>query len=216
MLHALRLAGEFFARLEKIDEAISDAVAAGRCQHCEGPLHRGNYQRKPRGGLLAVTGEAFTIRHSLCCGRRGCRKRATPPSLRFLGRRVYLEVVVIVASMVVQAIATTTRTAMAALGIPLRTLRRWSDWWRGIFPRLPVWMEFRARFVPQPPEEKDLPRSLVVRLDGDGARPAGTSGGSASEAVLLLAARHLAPATTSSVAEGSRFVTAAMPQPAGT
>jgi hypothetical protein len=210
MLHALRLAGEFFARLEKIDKAIADAVAAGRCQHCEGPLHWGNYQRKPRGALLAVTGEASTIRHSLCCGRRGCRKRATPPSLRFLGRRVYLEVVVIVASMVVQAMAVTARTALATIGIPLRTLRRWRDWWRGIFPRLPVWMELRARFVPPPPDEKELPRSLVVRLDGDGDRPAATAGGSVREAVLLLAARHVAPATTNSIAEGSRFVTAAM------
>ncbi len=214
MLHALRLAGEFFARLEKMDEAIAATVAAGRCQHCGGPLHRGNYQRKPRGGLLAVTGECFTLRHSLCCGRRGCRKRATPPSLRFLGRRVYLEVAVIVASMVVQVVAMTARAALAATGIPQRTLRRWGSWWRGTLPRLPVWMELRARFAPPPPDEKDLPRSLVWRLDGDDARPDVVAGGSVSEASLLRAARYLAPATTSSVAEGSRFVTAAMAQTA--
>jgi hypothetical protein len=212
MLHALRLAGEFFARLEKMDKAIADAVAAGRCQHCDGPLHRGNYQRKPRGGLLAVTGEAFTVRHSLCCGRRGCRKRATPPSLRFFGRRVYLEVVVVVASMVVQMVAMTARAAIAATGIPLRTLRRWGDWWRGAFPRLPVWRELRARLVPPPPDEKDLPRSLVARLAGGGARPDAAGGSSVSEPTLLLAARHLAPATTNSIAEGSRFVTAALAQ----
>lgn len=209
MLHALRLAGEFFARLEKIDEAIASAVAAGRCQHCEGPLHRGNYQRKPRGALLAVTGEAFTVRHSLCCGRRGCRKRATPPSLRFLGRRVYLEVVVIVASMVVQAIAMTARTALATTGIPLRTLQRWGTWWRRIFPRLPVWLELRARFVPPPPDETELPRSVVTRFSGDSARSDAAGSGCVNEATLLLVARHLAAATTTSVVEGSRFVTAA-------
>lgn len=209
MLHALRLVGEFFARLEKMDKAIADAVAAGRCQHCEGPLHWGNYQRKPRGGLLAVTGEAFTVRHSLCCGRRGCRKRATPPSLRFLGRRVYLEVVVIVASMVVQAVAMTAQAALATLGIPLRTLRRWRSWWMEVFPKLPVWMELRARFVPPPPDETDLPRSLVTRLRSDGARP-DAGGVSVDEASLLLTARHLAPVTTTSVVEGSRFVTVAL------
>ena len=98
MMHVQRLAGEFFARLEKLDEVIAATVAAGGCRHCEGPLHQGNYHRKPRGGIVATAGEAFTRRHSLCCGRRGCRKRALPPSLRFLGRRVYLEVVVVLAS----------------------------------------------------------------------------------------------------------------------
>lgn len=207
MLHALRLAGEFFARLEKMDEAIAAAVAAGRCQHCDGPLHRGNYQRKPRGAFLAAAGEAFTIRHSLCCGRRGCRKRATPPSLRFLGRRVYLEVVVVVASMVVQAVAMTARAAMPIVGIPLRTLRRWSDWWRETFPKLAAWKELRARFVPPPPDETDLPRSLVARLGGDGAPPGAAGGMSVNEASLLSTARYLAPVTTSSVVAGSRFVT---------
>jgi hypothetical protein len=207
MLHAVRLVGEFFARLAEMDEAIAAAVAACRCQHCQGPLHRSDYQRKPRGALLAVTGEAFTIRHSLCCGRRGCRKRATPPSLRFLGRRVYLEVVVIVASIVAQAMAM--RAAIAVTGVPERTLRRWGDWWRGIFPRLPVWLELRARFVPPPPDETDLPRSLVARLAGEGARPGTAADGSVNETALLLASRHMAPATTTSVEEGSRFVTAA-------
>jgi hypothetical protein len=170
----------------------------------------GNYQRKPRGGLLAVAGEAFTLRHSLCCGRRGCGKRAMPPSLRFLGRRVYLGVVVVVASMVAQAMALSARVAIAATGMPLRTLRRWGRWWRVTLPKLPVWLELRARFVPPPPDEADLPRSLVARLSGDGARPEDGCGGSVNEGGLLLAACHLAPATTNLVVEGSRFVTAAM------
>lgn len=208
MLHAIRLAGEFFARLEKIDEAIAAAVAAGRCEHCDGPLHKGNYRRKPRGGLLAVTGETSTIRHSLCCGRRGCRKRATPPSLRFLGRRVYLEVVVVIASMVVQAVALTERAALATVGIPLRTLRRWSTWWRESFPRLPWWRELRARFEPPPPDETDLPRSLVAGLATGGAG----DGVTVNDSSLLLTARHLAPVTTMSVVKGSGFVTAAFTQ----
>lgn len=181
-----------------MDEVIAAAVAAGRCRHCEGPLHRGDYRRKPRGALLAAAGEAFTRRHSLCCGRRGCRRRALPPSLRFLGRRVYLEVVVVVASMIAQAVAMTARTAITATGVPLRTLRRWSTWWRETFPRLPVWVELRARFIPPPPNEAELPRSLLARLGAEDAE------------TVLLAARYLAPATTTSVAEGSRFVTAAL------
>jgi len=211
MMHPQRLAGEFFARLEKLDEMIAATVAAGRCRHCEGPLHQGNYHRKPRGGLVATAGEAFTRRHSLCCGRRGCRKRALPPSLRFLGRRVYLEMVVLLASVMAQILATA-REAVAASGVPLRTLRRWGCWWREVFPRLPTWAELRARFVPPPPDETQLPRSLLVRLGGDGAHREDGGEGFADGEVLLLSARYLAPVTSDSVADGSRFVTAAMAQ----
>jgi hypothetical protein len=177
-------------------------VAAVQFRHCAGPLHQGNYHRKPRGALIATAGEALTRRHSLCCGRRGCRKRTLPPSLRFLGRRVYLEVVVVLASVIAQIVATA-REAVAASGVPVRTLRRWGVWWREVFPRLPTWAELRARFTPPPPDEAQLPRSLFARLGGEGL---------ADEEALLRSARYLAPATSDSVVEGSRFVTAALAQ----
>ncbi len=214
MMPTERLPGEVFARLEEIDRKIAEGVAAGRCRHCEGPLHQGNYQRKPRGGLVGAAGEAFTRRYSLCCGRRGCRKRALPPSLRFLGRRVYLEAVVVLASVMAQILATA-REAVAASGVPLRTLRRWGSWWREVFPTLPLWAELRARFVPPPPDETELPRSLVARLDDGDHRAGGTGPPLVDLAALLATARYLAPATTGSVVEGSRFVTAALAQVGG-
>jgi hypothetical protein len=124
MWHDESLDGEWFEKLAKIDERIAIAVAAARCPRCGGPLHRGNYQRKPRGGRIGPAGEAFTLRHSLCCGRRGCRKRALPPSLRFLGRRVYLEAVVVIAT-VHAMLAAAMRAAQDITGVPARTLRRW-------------------------------------------------------------------------------------------
>ncbi len=96
-LHDLELRGEFFERLFSWDEAIAERVAAEGCRHCGGPQHQSSDERKPRGGLIAGAGEAFSMRHSLGCGREGCRKRALPPSLRFLGRRAYLEAVVLLA-----------------------------------------------------------------------------------------------------------------------
>lgn len=206
MLHVARLAGEFFSRLEKLDKAIAAKVAAGRCRHCDGPLHQGNYHRKPRGALIAPGGEAFSLRHSLCCGRRGCRKRALPPSLRFLGRRVYLEVVVVLASVLAQTMATI-GAATAASGVTWRTLRRWGTWWREVFPRLPTWAELRARFVPPPPDEARLPQSLIARLGAERERSAIPE--PALGNTMVLAARALAPVTTESVLEGSRFVVAA-------
>lgn len=205
MMPVSRLGLEIFEGLEKIDGAIAAAVAAGRCPYCGGPLHRANYRRKPRGGLLACAGEASTLRHSLCCGRRGCRKRSLPPSLRFLGRRVYLEAAVILGSVLALA-QSCMRAAADVAGVPARTLRRWGAWWRDVFPASATWAELRARFVPPAPDETDLPRSLLQRLqstcDGAGARdPTGDA--------MVLAARYLAPVTTESVADGSRFVRAA-------
>jgi hypothetical protein len=193
---------EFFASLTRLDAELARQVAASGCRWCGGRLHRANYQRKPRGGLLAEVGEAFTIRHSLCCGAEGCRRRALPPSLRFLGRRVYLEVVVLLACMVAQLVSTL-REACAATGVPSWTLRRWRGWWRTAFVQSPTWAELRARLAPPPPSEADLPRSLVVRIEAElrrrGPPPPIVE-------VCRLVARLLAPATSSSVPDGSRFV----------
>src|SRR4051794_40995532 len=98
MFGGIVLGRKFFSALEREDAALADLVAKGGCRRCGGPLHRGHYKRKPRGGALAAAGEVFALRHSLCCGH--CRRRKLPPSLRFLGRRVYLGAVVIVAAAV--------------------------------------------------------------------------------------------------------------------
>jgi hypothetical protein len=203
MSHESMFGEEWFASLEEFDRQIAQAVAAEGCRHCGGPLHQGNYERKPRGAQIAGAGEAFTVRHSLCCGREGCRRRALPPSLRFLGRRVYLEAVVLLAT--VQAMALERlRQAREATGVPVRTLRRWHRWWTEAFPSSVVWTELRARFVPPPPAESDLPRSLIERAEGVlGVEAVATN-------VLLLAARWLSPVTTQSVPDGSRFVIAAL------
>jgi hypothetical protein len=202
MLHDLRLGEEFFAMLAGFDAEIAGRVAAAGCPHCGGPLYQANYERKPRGAGIAAAGEAFTLRHSLCCGREGCRRRATPPSLRFLGRRVYLEAVVLLASAMVQ-VADALRSARALTRVPGRTLRRWGTWWRSTFPQGSLWTALRARFRPPPPDEAVLPTSLLVRLGADlddGGLPPALGD------ICQLAARLIAPATTRSVPDGSRFV----------
>jgi len=166
MLHELVFGVEFFARLEAIDARMAAQLAAQGCPFCGGPLHQGNYLRKPRGALLASGGELYSLRRSLCCGWRDCRRRVLPPSLRFLGRRVYLEVVVLFATVVMQLV-NAVREASAATAVPPRTLRRWASWWIGMFPASPTWVELKARFVPPPPDESHLPASLVERLECD-------------------------------------------------
>jgi hypothetical protein len=124
---------------------------------------------------------------------------------------VYLEVVVVLASVMAE-VAATARAAEAASGVPWRTLRRWGSWWREVFPRLPTWAELRARFVPPPPDEAQLPGSLLARLVGQEHRPDHNGDGVADAKALLLCARYLAPTTSDAVVEGSRFVTAAFAQ----
>ena len=196
MFDPFELRGEFFEGLMAIDEAIVERAAEEPCRDCGGPLHRADYPRKPRGGQLAGAAELFGRRFSLCCGRDGCRRRATPPSVRFLGRRVYVGVVVIVAS----AIALMTMGAGAivrATGVPARTMRRWLRWWQGPFTTSAPFVELSARLVPAP-ERRRLPLSILDRLAVDG------SGG----VVKLLA--WLTPITTASNPDGSRWLRAAM------
>jgi hypothetical protein len=203
MLHQLRLGREFFSLLASLDAELCRQVAAGGCRRCGGPLHQAHYQRKPRGAVMAAAGEAFTRRYSLCCGRRGCRKRTLPPSLRFFGRRVYLEAVVLLASAAAQLVSTL-RVAQDATGVAGRTLRRWGRWWREGFTRSASWTELRARLRPPAPDEAQLPRSLIERLDADAAGP---SARATPSRLCLLAARCLAPATTT-MPDAARFVRA--------
>jgi len=114
-----------------------------------------------------------------------------------------LEVVVLLASVRAMALRTL-RRAREATGVPARTLRRWRGWWTEAFPSSAVWTQLRARFVPPPPAESELPRSLLERADAVlGAEVVATN-------VLLLAARWLSPVTTQSVPDGSRFVVAVL------
>ena len=180
--------------LVAIDEETCLRVAAAGCSWCGGPLHRSDYPRKPRGGLLAVGGEVFTLRLSLCCGRQGCRRRATPPSVRFLGRRVYLGAAVILSSIVAQGLATA-RKVKQATGIAARTVARWRRWWQTGFVQSRLFEAERGRFMP-PLVIAELPASLVERFQVLAA----------DAAALVRTLGFCSPLTTTSVADGSRFV----------
>jgi hypothetical protein len=191
MFDQIVLGREFFELLERQDEAITDRVAAAGCRACEGVLHRGDYNRKPRGGLFARAGEDFVRRFSLCCASEGCRKRATPPSLRFLGRRVYLGAVVILASLVADALGVA-GAIRRATGVPARTTRRWLGWWRGPFLDTAVFVAIRARLIGV--EVARLPASILDALTGAATKRVQT--------MLEL----VAPITTRSVPDGARFL----------
>jgi hypothetical protein len=192
MFDRIGLGRELFAMLTAVDVQILERTAAGMCQFCGGPLHRGDFSRKPRGGLLAAAGEVFTRRFSLCCGREGCRRRTTPPSVRFLGRRVYLGAVVILASVIALA-AASARACERVTGVAPRTLRRWARWWRGPFIATPVFADLSSRIVADIPGAA-LPTALLVRFPGEAP----------SRVAALLA--WLTPLTTASAPDNARLV----------
>jgi len=202
MVPGLVLELKFFHRLEEIDRALALAVRAGGCTHCGGPLHFSNYLRKPRGGCFGASAESQALRYSLCCGQDGCRKRSLPPSLRFLGARVYVGAVLLLASFWAQVLGGVKAAAQASR-VPVRTLQRWGTWWRSEFVTTTFWQELRARFVPPAPDANDLPRSLVEHFIREGLRGVHHP---PIEEVLLMVAHHMAPITTNSVADSSIFV----------
>lgn len=200
MWHDSCLEREFFASLVVVDRALVEAVQKRSCPKCGGALHRRDYVRKPRGGLLARAGEEFRIRFSLCCSRDGCRRSVLPPSLRFFGRRVYLEAVMLLACLWV-LLGVPIKESKAITGVPEKTMRRWLSWWTSDFLSTSTWIWMRGRLMP-PIDEALLPRSLLERV----AMRIGESPGVGD--VLTKAARWLAPLTTRSMSDVPRFVRA--------
>ena len=146
-----------------------DLAAAGRapgCRGCGGRLHVANYERKPRCGPGAPPPEGFELRLSFCCGREGCRRRSTPPSVRFLGRRVYIGAVVVLVGALRNG-PTPKRSAelQRLFRVSARALDRWRRWWRETFPPSRFRTSLRGRLA-SPVDAETLPASLLDRLGG--------------------------------------------------
>ena len=168
--------------LLEIDRELAVRAREAGCLRCGGRLDSATYPRKPRGGPARAPGEIHTRRLSFCCAR--CNKRMTPPSVRFLGRRVYYGAVVVLAC--VKALTAKRIIELTAmLGVDRRTLRRWRRWWREAFVHLSWWRLEKARFSPALDHGR-LPGALLERFGG------------ALEPPLVALLRFLSPITTRS------------------
>lgn len=185
-MHKLLADARFYEELLRIDRDLARVVEDARCPTCGGPLHTADYPRRPRGGPAGLEGHGS--RFSFCCGVVGCRLRATPPSVRFLGRRWFFAPVVVLVSALRHGVTKRRLEAVRAwLGAQVcrRTVERWRSWWLLAFSASPHWTASRGRFVP-PVATKRLPLSLLERF-----------GGSEREQ-LTAALRFLSPLTTAS------------------
>lgn len=169
---------KFFQDLMEADRVEARRQQVAGCPRCGGPLDRADYPRKPR-GLRPEWEGLFSRRLSLCCRREGCRRRRTPQSVRFLGRRVYVGAVVLLAATISVA------AAMALSGAARPTVHRWASWWSGTLPESAFWRLARARLMP-PLDETRLPGALLDRFQDD------------RESALLQTLRFVAPVTVPS------------------
>ena len=172
MFHALLGDAKFWALLLEVDLEIVRIAQAAGCFWCSGRLDRGDYPRKPRGIPWSVESE-HARRPSLCCATLECRRRQTPPSVRFFGRRVYAAPLFLVGCLI-ESLAHAIATA--------RTRRRWLTWWRTVFI-MGTWWQGARGLLASPIDESALPGSLLARF----AFPV--------EVALVKCLRFLAPST---------------------
>jgi hypothetical protein len=154
----------FFSLLFQFDQDLAEKTRTKGCR-CSGRLDVANYWRKPRGGPEGLSA-AFDLRLSFCCATDGCRKRATPPSVRFLGRRVYFMPIFVLVTAMGRGVSRKREAKLRAFfGASRRTLERWRRWWREAFPTTRFWRDATGRLSP-PVNLEALPRSLLERFTG--------------------------------------------------
>lgn len=153
-----------FLLLQRIDLDLAEQTRLERCPLCGGPVHYSRYPRKPRGGPDDIP-EDTCQRHSLCCGREGCRHRVLPPSCLFMGRRVYWGVaVLVVVTLRQQRLKGFSAEKIKELfGVSEKTLERWMEFYREEFPSSPQWKRLRGR-LGVVVKNSELPASLLEQF----------------------------------------------------
>jgi hypothetical protein len=144
--------------LETVDADLAEEARRKGC-YCGGKLHRADYDRKARGV------PQWNKRYSFCCDQDDCRRRRTPESVRFLGRKVYAGLIVVLISTMMHGLKPVrVRRIREVLNINPSTLKRWRQWWLDNFVRSSFWKAMRARFMPVLCEEA-LPWSLWLKFE---------------------------------------------------
>lgn len=163
MCHLLLRDARIYDHLLKIDRDLACQVRAEMCCQCGGRLDAADYPRKPRGGPTKLPAD-YERRFSFCCAT--CRRRVTPPSVRFFGRRVYLAPVFLIVSAMQDALTARRLARIRELyGADRRTVLRWREWWRELFPTTSFWRAMAARFAPAV-DVAELSGSLFKRFSG--------------------------------------------------
>lgn len=167
MCHKVLQDAKLYLLLLRYDEDLAREAQQRRCQRCGGRLDQGHFPRKPRAPSWVVLPDGYDERFSYSCAVRSCRKRHTPASTRFLGRRIYLGIIVVLAAAMQQGPAPwRARRLREELGVSWQTLKRWREWWRVEFVESAFWKAARAAFAP-PVAGGEVPGEVLERFGGD-------------------------------------------------
>jgi len=163
MYHYLLTDARFHNSLFDLDRLIVEQVRQAQCPKCSGHLNQSNFPRKPRGVPKDTTAD-YHIRFSLCCSTEGCRKRFTPPSMRFLSRKVYSSAVIFLIFMLKpQTDESRIETINRLLGttLSIETLRRWRHFWTKDIPQTHTWKRLAFSRL----HAQNLPVSLLALFE---------------------------------------------------
>lgn len=161
MCHPFLTDPSLYTFLLECDRELAAEAQADGCA-CGGRLHVSHYTRQPRGVPDGLP-DAYPLRFSFCCDR--CRRRTTPRSLRYFGRRLYPAAIFLLISALQLGCPSDLRRFQRAYDLDRRTLARWRAWWNERFARCVFWQILRARFR-RPPDRDRLPSALLAGSSG--------------------------------------------------
>ena len=162
MYHSQLTDATFYNSLLAFDRLIAEQIKHSRCLFCHGNLHQSHYPRKPR-GVPEGTHSDYPIRFSYCCGTDGCRKRFTPPSMRFLSRKVYSSVVIFLVFLLkskTDELKVEQLNLLLGTSLSVETVRRWRNFWVKEVSQSHTWK--RAAFSQG--MAQTLPASLLAQF----------------------------------------------------
>lgn len=164
MSHKFLFCSTFHSLLITIDRDLAEEFRQKGCS-CGGTLHRSNYPRSPL-GLLPEYRESYEERFSFCCN--DCRRRTTPPSVRYFGRRWYPAPLLLLISALMLSINEHRLSQIKrhfGITVSESTWKRWSRWWREVFIETPFWKHARG-LIPEPKNPVSMARRMLNAFRG--------------------------------------------------
>ena len=165
MYHYLLTDTRFYNSLLDFDRLIAGQIREKGCPFCQGNLNQSHFLRKPR-GVPKHTDPDYSVRFSFCCAEDGCRKRMTPPSMRFLSRKVYSSVILFLIFLFTSKSDEARMDKLNALlgtTLSVESIRRWRHYWTKVVPNSHTWK--RSPFNQALSET--LPGSLLALFQGN-------------------------------------------------
>lgn len=143
------LTASLFFFLLLLDREQAQNLWGKTCPHCgEGVLYWGCWKKKVRCPTSAPLPQGFEVQFSLCCSAKDCRKRVTPPSIRFPEGSPNLAVVVILARIFACGPSQKRISELKCLlKVDERTIRRWLARWRRVESESPWWKKIEGSLL---------------------------------------------------------------------